>query len=49
MARQIRFYRSRHQQIRTVMEKLRSENSELKRFLVLISVAADTHRTGLVG
>lgn len=35
MARQIRFYRSRHQQIRTVMEKLRSENSELKRLLIL--------------
>ncbi|XP_006457961.1 hypothetical protein AGABI2DRAFT_114985 [Agaricus bisporus var. bisporus H97] len=30
MAQQIRYYRARHQQIRTVMEKLRSDNSELK-------------------
>ncbi|KAJ3568644.1 hypothetical protein NP233_g5585 [Leucocoprinus birnbaumii] len=31
MARQIRFYRGRHQQIRTVIEKLRADNSDLKR------------------
>lgn len=43
MARQIRFYRSRHQQLRAVIEKLRSENLELKRFLGLLHLRIDAH------
>jgi len=43
MARQIRFFRGRHQQIRTVLEKLRSDIAELKRSNLKLHFPANAH------